>query len=45
MSVVRGPDHELDITELAAALISDVFLVRGVAPFRAEELGSICVRL
>jgi hypothetical protein len=45
MSVVRGPDHELGVPELAAALVSDILLVRGVTPFRAEKLGGICVRL
>jgi hypothetical protein len=42
---MRGPDYELNVPELAAALVSDIFLVRGVASLRAEELGSVRVRL
>jgi hypothetical protein len=39
--VVRGSDHGRDVSELAAAHISDIFLVRRVELLRAEKLGGI----
>jgi hypothetical protein len=43
--VVVGLNYELSVSELAAALVGDVFLVRGVASLRAEQLSRVGVRL
>jgi hypothetical protein len=45
VGVVRGFDNELYFPQLAAALISDILLVRGVASLGAEQLSGISVGL